>query len=129
MKKSLLATELEKLLLHFNFHLDFPENLPGWMRYPVIFNFWKEEQVAVSFGKNHIELCGMEKENCPFPGYCKTCDEIEAQMKFDEESSKKNKNKDFDIDLDNITIKNNNGEFLYDISLKYVNNSLIQKLQ
>jgi hypothetical protein len=28
----------------------------------------------------------MEKENCPFPGYCPTCDEVAAQMKYDEET-------------------------------------------
>lgn len=90
-QKGLLATELEHLLLHFNFCLDFPKNLPAHFKYSVIFSFWKESHVAVSFGKNCIELCDMEKENCPFSGYCTTCDEIAAQMKHDEEIEEKYK--------------------------------------
>jgi hypothetical protein len=99
-EKSILATELENLLQYFNFKLDFPETLPAHLKYPVIFNFWKEKQVAVSFGRNNIELCDMEIENCPFPGYCKTCDEVAAQLKFDEETS--STSTDFDIKIEDL---------------------------
>jgi len=83
-QQALLATELENLLQHFHFHLDFPQKLPYNLRYPFIRKFWKEKHVALSFGTSHIEFCDYEVENCPFPGYCKTCEEIAAQMKFDE---------------------------------------------
>jgi len=88
-QQALLADELERLLQHFNFYLDFPKDLLAHLKYPVIHNFWKENHVAVSFGKNHIELCKMEEENCPFPGHCKTCKEVAAQIKHDEEIEKK----------------------------------------
>jgi len=97
-QQTILAKELEHLLQHYNFYLDFPKDLPTYLKYPVIINFWKESHVAVSFGENHIELCDMEKENCPFPGYCKTCDEVAAQMKHDEETETGEIDNDFDVD-------------------------------
>ena len=39
------------------------------------------------YGENHIEFCHYEEKNCPFPGYCNTCNEITEQMKFDEEQA------------------------------------------
>jgi hypothetical protein len=83
-QQALLAKELEQLLLTFHFVLDFPHNFPAHLRYSFIREFWNEKQVALSFGENHIEFCEYEEENCPFPGYCSTCREIEAQLKSDE---------------------------------------------
>lgn len=80
----LLATELENLLQLFHFYLDFPQNYPRHLRYPFIRNFWNEKHVALSFGENHIEFCDYEEDNCPFPGYCTTCKEIQKQMEYDE---------------------------------------------
>jgi len=91
-QKELLSKELEKLLSIHHFELDFPRKYPHHLRYSFIRNFWDEEHVAMSFGTSHIEFCEYEKEKCPFPGYCKTCDEVEAQMKFDEESANRNIN-------------------------------------
>ncbi len=96
-QKELLSKELEKLLLIHHFKLDFPRKYPHHLRYSFIRNFWNEEHVAMSFGTSHIEFCDYEKENCPFPGYCTTCDEVEAQMKYDEEQSK-NHTEEFDLD-------------------------------
>jgi len=96
-QQKILSAELEKFLRYFHFELDFPRKYPLHLRYPFIRNFWNEKHVALSFGSSHIEFCDYEKENCPFPGYCKTCDEVEAQMKFDEEQSKNNTN-EFDLD-------------------------------
>ena len=87
-QKEILATELEKLLEYFHFELDFPVNYPVPLRYPFIKKFWEEKHAALSFGTSHIEFCSYEEENCPFPGYCKTCEEVTAQMKFDEEQAK-----------------------------------------
>jgi len=42
--------------------------------------------VPLSFGDNHIEFCDMNEDECPFPGYCNTCRDVAAQMKFDEET-------------------------------------------
>ena len=85
-----LATELEKLLQYFHFELDFPINYPVYLRYPFIKKFWEEKHAALSFGTSHIEFCDYDEENCPFPGYCKTCEEVNAQMKFDEEQANGN---------------------------------------
>jgi hypothetical protein len=85
-QQATLAIELEKLLIHFNFKLLFPENYPPHLKYPFIKEFWEEEHVALSFGMNEIEFCDMNDEiYCPFEGYCKICEEVRAQMKYDEE--------------------------------------------
>lgn len=89
-QQSLLTIELENLLQLFHFYLDFPHNYPRHLRYPFIRNIWDEKHVALSFGENHIEFCDYEEDNCPFPGYCTTCKELAEQMKFDEESAKRN---------------------------------------
>lgn len=74
-----LAVELEKFLVPFHFSLDFPRSYPDHLRYSFIKNFWKEKYVPLSFGQNHIEFCTYDKGNCPFPGYCNTCDEFEIE--------------------------------------------------
>ncbi|MBN1144509.1 MAG: hypothetical protein JXA72_08795 [Bacteroidales bacterium] len=78
-QKALLSVELEKLLEIFHFILDFPENYPLHLRYPFIFRFWRERQVALSFGESHIELCDYNEENCPFFGYCHICEEVQKE--------------------------------------------------
>ncbi len=83
-QQTLLATELEKLLEIFHFVLDFPTRFPIYLHYSFIRNFWAESHVPLSFGENHIEFCDMDEEDCPFPGYCDTCKEVEEQMKADE---------------------------------------------
>lgn len=88
-QRALLAQEMEKLLQHYNLYLDFPVSYPNHLRYPFILNFWTEEHVPLSFGENHIEFCSYDEENCPFSGYCDTCNEIAGQMRFDEEEQKK----------------------------------------
>ncbi len=82
-----LALEMEALLLHHNFMADFPVALPQNQKYAFLRNIWDQEQVEVSFGTVHIEFCDFETDNCPFPGYCTTCEEIKAQMKEDEKNS------------------------------------------
>lgn len=98
-QQALLATELEKLLQYFHFTLDFPDKFPAHLRYPFIRDFWTESHVPLSFGENHIEFCDYEDENCPFPGYCSICDEVSAQMKYDEEHSSKT---NLEIDIDGL---------------------------
>lgn len=95
-EQALLAVELEKLLQYFHFYLDFPQNYPHHLRYAFIRSFWSEEQVALSFGENHIEFCDYDEEKCPFPGYCHTCKEVADEMKNREEQAVDD-NSDFDI--------------------------------
>ncbi len=98
-QQELLATELERLLDFFHFELEFPANYPTHLKYSFIKDFWEESHVPMSFGTNHIELCDYERESCPFEGYCTTCDEIEAQMKYDEEVEEKARASGMDIDF------------------------------
>lgn len=85
-QQATLAIELEKLLIHFNFQLQFPENYPPNFKYPFIKDFWEESHVALSFGLNEIEFCDMNDEVfCPFEGYCKICEEEREQNKLEEE--------------------------------------------
>lgn len=95
--QALLATELEKLLLNFHFHLDFPTGYPAHLRYSFIYELWQEKHVPLSFGESHIEFCDYNEEDCPFPGYCNSCREMSEQMKFDEQHGL---DADFDFDLD-----------------------------
>lgn len=74
-----LSVELENFLAHFHFALDFPQNYPNHLRYPFIKNFWTEKHTHMKFGTSHIEFCNYEKENCPFPDYCHTCDEYRIE--------------------------------------------------
>lgn len=96
-QQALLATKLEELLQFFHLYLDFPETYPAHLRYPFIRNFWTECHVPLSFGENHIEFCNYEIENCPYPGYCQTCAEIDQQMEFDKRfETKKNEFSDLE---------------------------------
>ncbi len=97
-QQALLAVELENLLQYFHFYLDFPKDYPAHLRYAFIRKFWEEKHVALSFGENHIEFCDYDEANCPFPGYCYTCKEVSAQMKFDEQVNQKDHyTKDFNL--------------------------------
>lgn len=97
-QKALLASELVKMLEVFHFYPDFPAGFPDHLKYPFIRKLWNKKHVPLSFGENHIEFCDYDETNCPFPGYCKTCEEVSAQMKFDEEQCK-GKSFDFDFDI------------------------------
>jgi len=66
------------------------------LRYPFIKDLWDEYHVPLSFGENHIEFCDHEEGQCPFPGYCPNCEEVAAQMKFDEEHSKQHPSEEED---------------------------------
>lgn len=89
-QQGVIAVELEKLLQIHNFYLDFPSGYPDYLKYPFILTFWNESHVPLTFGENHIELCDYDETNCPFEGYCISCAEVSAQMKFDEEEGKAN---------------------------------------
>jgi hypothetical protein len=80
-QQAFLAAGLEDLLQHFHFELDFPRDYPRHFRYAFIRKLWSEEQVAVTFGEIHIEFCDYDEENCPFPGYCNSCQEASEYVK------------------------------------------------
>ncbi|MFH2141480.1 MAG: hypothetical protein ABIJ97_03590 [Bacteroidota bacterium] len=94
----ILANEAEKLWNAYHFYPDFPKTLPARLRYRKLREYWDDKQVFVGVGEIHVEFCDYEEENCPFPGYCKTCEEIARQMEYDElTNTGDSKNFDFDI--------------------------------
>ncbi len=80
-QRAQLSVELENFLEHYNFALDFPYNYPNQLRYPFIWNFWTEKHIPMQRGISHIEFCDYDETNCPFQGYCNTCDEFEIEDK------------------------------------------------
>lgn len=71
----ILANETEALWHAYHFHPEFPEDLPARLRYSKMRECWDKEQVYVGAGYVHIEFCNFDEEDCPFQGYCKTCEE------------------------------------------------------
>jgi len=92
-QQALLANKLEELLHSCHFQLNFPINYPSHLRYAFIRQLWNEEQVADLWGIVHIEFCDYDEDQCPFPGYCHTCQEVLKDMenfKYEREQGKKN---------------------------------------
>lgn len=96
-QKETLANALTQLLDHHHFRLDFPEYYPMALRYATIRDFWKTDQVPLTYGTQTIELCSMEADNCPFPGYCKVCEEVAAQMEADNSNTALMDEPDLDV--------------------------------
>lgn len=96
---TLLARELEQLLLHYNFCPDFPKNHPYHKRYPFVRNLWDIRYVSVSFGTAHIELCENNLRTCPFTDYCSTCDQMERESRDGPQSD------GFDLTIDDLLPK------------------------
>ncbi len=94
-QKEQLSIELEAFLEYFLFSLEFPENYPNHLRYSFIRNFWNEQHTKMRTGTSHIEFCSYDKENCPFPDYCTSCDEFDADIE-DYNNLTNNKNQFFD---------------------------------
>lgn len=101
-QKETLASEIEALLLHFNFEADFPRSLPQREKYPFLRELWDQKFTEVSFGTIHIEFCEYDLESCPFPEHCKVCEEMIIQMKQEEEEEKRNQSNRFMEDGDNV---------------------------
>ncbi len=85
----LIVNELINLLNAWNFYPDFPENVPDKLKYKALLGVWESEQTYMRSGHMHIEFCDYDRENCPFPGYCRSCDdfssEIDDMEDFDQE--------------------------------------------
>jgi hypothetical protein len=107
-QREVLAAELEKLLSVHHFFPDFPADYPVNLRYPFLRQLWTESHVPLSFGENHIEFCDYEEEKCPFPGYCKTCSEVKAQLEADEKIAKRSRkpgDEDWSINIEDLLPK------------------------
>ena len=71
---SLVTKEMIRLLNSYNIFPDFPEKLPDRIKYRVLRDNWEIRQVTFSVGESHLEFCNNDKDNCPFEGYCKVCE-------------------------------------------------------
>jgi len=71
-----LFDELIKMLGPWNFIPEFPDDVPGRLKYKVLRDHWDDEHVYMRFGRVNIQFCDYDPENCPFPGYCEVCDEV-----------------------------------------------------
>jgi hypothetical protein len=85
----LLASEVIRLLNFFNFNPLFPENVPARTKYRLLLEKWDSEQVAVSFGEVEIEFCDYDDSNCPFTGYCSSCEEVREEKRMSDASPHK----------------------------------------
>ena len=112
----LLANKMENLLSNFFFVLEFPEGVPGTIRYKLLRERWNCKVVTANVGRIHLEFCNYEQENCPFPEYCTFCSELS-----EEEPQKKHSYKSPDRPY-KPSLKENN-TFLF-----YVKKSDIKKL-
>jgi len=72
----LLANKMENLLDYFFFVLEFPEGVPGTIRYKLLRERWSCKVVTANVGLIHLEFCNYKQENCPFPEYCTFCSEL-----------------------------------------------------
>ncbi|MFO8235545.1 MAG: hypothetical protein R6U04_09105 [Bacteroidales bacterium] len=97
-EKAQLSRLMEELMNIWNFSPEFPEALPDYLKYKHLKKIWASEQVYLGMGINKIEFCNYNKANCPFPGYCTFCNEIEEQEKLYNRltGSDNNKNKEED---------------------------------
>ena len=96
-QQAMLSVKLEEFLDFFNFKLEFPQDFPNHQRYVFIRKFWESERVPVSFGTTHIEFCDYDEENCPFPGYCKTCSEFNQEPESEKNFETDNNFEAFDL--------------------------------
>ncbi len=85
-----LAGEMEKLWRHFRFYPSYPDdNFPGKVRYRLLRDSWDIDQIRLSTGAIGVEFCYYDEENCPLPGYCKTCERLKKEYDEVNDSLKK----------------------------------------
>lgn len=73
----ILAGEMERLLKAYYFYPEFPNGVPGRIRYRNLVKIWDDEHVFLINGETYLEFCDYDESHCPFPGYCKICSQIE----------------------------------------------------
>ncbi|MFP4526305.1 MAG: hypothetical protein ACLFNL_07945 [Bacteroidales bacterium] len=81
-EKAQLSRLMEQLMNIWNFYPEFPDELPDSVKYKHLKKVWESEQVYLGMGVNKIQFCDYDKTNCPFPGYCSFCDQIDEQEKL-----------------------------------------------
>ncbi len=82
----ILAIEMEYLLKAYYFYPEFPNGVPGRLRYRQLLRIWGDEHVFLSNGEIPLEFCDYDESNCPFPGYCDICSNIKEFSDEDDET-------------------------------------------
>ncbi len=77
-----LVHEMMNLLNAYNFIPEFPDELPILIQYQALYDIWDDKYVHITTGRVIIEFCDYDEENCPFPGYCKRCEEMYMDESF-----------------------------------------------
>jgi hypothetical protein len=72
-QQATLYEDMESLLNAFNFYPDFPQKLPGHLKYQIMRSRWDTEHVHMSCGESHLEFCEYEPKECPFPAKFCSC--------------------------------------------------------
>ena len=73
----------EKLLLSWNAHADFPDNLPIAMAYETLISVLDRKFMTPTSGFVGLEFCDYMPEECRFKEHC-TCKELFAEMEEEE---------------------------------------------
>lgn len=79
----LLVEKLLQLWAAFNFHADFPNDLPNYLKYQLMINKLSEEVQYVSSGTIHFEFCDYDPQHCPYGiEYCQ-CKQLDDLSEID----------------------------------------------
>ncbi len=79
-----VMARLEILLEHLGLSVGFPRSLPLKLKYSFLFSIWASGTVAFN-SEGIIEVCNYNIEACPFPGFCRTCEEMASRIRMDEQ--------------------------------------------
>jgi len=82
---SFLSDRLITLLEYYNFHPEFPEGVPGSLKYTILRSHWNKFKAPKFDFHIHYEFCEYDEKKCPFPGYCSSCEEVWGDNEISEE--------------------------------------------
>jgi hypothetical protein len=127
----ILAIEMEYLLKAFYFYPEFPNGIPGRLRYRQLLRVWDDEHVFLANGEIPLEFCDYNESNCPFPGYCDICSNIKVitgesdeeteevedfiEMKYDPDSYYEVEDDSGENEIFNLFLPGRDGRFITSI--------------
>ena len=72
---------LEMVIETYNFEIAYPsDSLSNRIKYTLLRNKLTDDIKRTSFGKVGIEFCGFWEDDCPIPGECNACKEMDLEM-------------------------------------------------
>jgi hypothetical protein len=91
-----LAGEMIKLMQAYNFYPTFPEDVPAKMLYTALLKQWESEVVFTANSAGIMDICNYDVDDCPFPGYCDVCANVDRDFEemedefYDEDNYREN---------------------------------------